>query len=390
MPDWSQSIAQGVSLMCKRGWFHLRFYDKTRTPPAKTVSLETTHEGIARRKANDLYRQYETGHHDPWGQRQDTFLGNALEAYIEDRRRDGVRPKTIATYEDRIGRLKASLGADTPLSAITDKDIRREVIRPGLRKMSQYTRYQSLHAFFQWCVENRMMAENPVRLMRRPDKPPSVPKYITQEQFYALIDQIKADYEEKRSMLRNPDEIIWLVPLLFVAVYTGLRMDELASLTWDSVTLPDEGQAWINVSDRDLVAKANSFGRIPIPPVAALILRSLPRRGDRVFLTPNGKVLHQSNLLRALKAQVRRAGLPDYVNMHTFRHSYASWLVAAGEDLLRVQYLLRHKDVSTTRVYAHLAPDHLAASVNRVFSGRSRQSVNNSFDPASTPTLKKP
>lgn len=64
--------------------------------------------------------------------------------------------------------------------------------------------------------------------------------------------------------------------------------------------------------------------------------------------------VHESLVQKAIHAAVRKAGLTKRVTSHTFRHSFATHLLADGYDIRTVQELLGHKDVRTTMIYTHV------------------------------------
>jgi site-specific recombinase XerD len=63
--------------------------------------------------------------------------------------------------------------------------------------------------------------------------------------------------------------------------------------------------------------------------------------------------------------QKKSESLKD-VTWHIFRLTYISRLVMAGVDLRTVQELAGHKDIKMTTRYAHLAPAHKLAAVDRL------------------------
>lgn len=58
----------------------------------------------------------------------------------------------------------------------------------------------------------------------------------------------------------------------------------------------------------------------------------------------------------AIHMATKKAKIPKRVTAHTFRHTFASHLLAANVDLRTIQQLLGHSDIRTTMIYTHTVP----------------------------------
>ena len=182
----------------------------------------------------------------------------------------------------------------------------------------------------------------------------------------------------------TPDEIKRIInaasgrlrPLLLTAIFAGLRASELRGLRWEDVDLK-RGELHVRQrADRYGVIgkpKSGSSERtIPLGPLALNALREWKLacpKGELVFPTANGRIEHQSNIVRALKPVVvaaglkTRAGQAKYTGLHALRHFYASWCINRREDgglelpAKVVQERLGHASiVMTMDTYGHLFP----------------------------------
>ncbi len=80
--------------------------------------------------------------------------------------------------------------------------------------------------------------------------------------------------------------------------------------------------------------------------------RKLSRTG-LLFPAYHGTMTREA-VHRALDKAVLRAKLKQHVYPHLLRHSFATHLLEAGEDIRSVQILLGHVRITSTARYTHL------------------------------------
>lgn len=203
----------------------------------------------------------------------------------------------------------------------------------------------------------KLIGETPTEYISSIDR--KVIKPEQSEVMYLTIDELKAmiAYKPKHynKVLRNA--------FLF-ACFTGLRISDIRSLTWNDVFT--NGGLFVHKR----MIKTRKIVDVPLPESA---FDFLPNQGaakpnDLIFPSntlPNekGKLPTETNINILLRNWAKGAGVDKHITFHTARHTYATMLITQGVDLYTVQKLLGHTDPKTTMIYAEIVGAKKRAAV---------------------------
>ena len=279
-------------------------------------------------------------------------------AYAEDfeRWRQTHLPRSRKADQGKVAVLTEKLG-DRWLDELTASDIERALDAIAAKRApATRNRYRSfLSALFKRARREGHVASNPVRDVARLTENNSRLAFLSPDEEAAVFTALPVQYR----------------PHFVVSVHTGLRWSEQMGLTWRYV---DFLTGFLTIPR----SKHGGARRVPMNSVVRSVLVDLATRRTRhddpdepVFKPqPKQSALFFPQAIQRAQAALREQGrdasrLDGYV-WHSNRHSFASRLVMAGVDLRTLQELGGWKTASMVSRYAHLAPGHLAAAVERL------------------------
>jgi integrase len=146
-----------------------------------------------------------------------------------------------------------------------------------------------------------------------------------------------------------------LRPVVVTALHTGMRKEELLSLTWEAV---DMTHGFIRLTQ----TKNGKARALPFNETLWSLFSGLRTRQDIPWVFHDAHGRRYNDIRHPFERACEGAGLTDF-HFHDLRHTFASWLIMRGVALATVSNLLGHTSPTMTLRYAHLSPKHLTSAV---------------------------
>jgi integrase/recombinase XerD len=213
----------------------------------------------------------------------------------------------------------------------------------------------SIRGLHRFLVDEGECASDATADLVAPKLPRRLPKAITIDQMAALIDAAGGD-----SDVQIRDRA--LVELLYA---TGARISEVVGLNVDDVTAEDRLIRVRGKGGKQRIVPLGSYARDALDAYLVRVRPLFSARGaatPALFLGPRGARLSRQSAWLVVRAAAERAHVSGDISPHTFRHSFATHLLAGGADVRVVQELLGHSSVSTTQIYTLVTVDTLRES----------------------------
>jgi integrase/recombinase XerC len=221
------------------------------------------------------------------------------------------------------------------------------------RRTTIARKLSALRTFFDYLVREGVLSVNPAELVATPRQEKYLPKTLTVDEIFALMERSPAT-----GLLKLRDRAI--VELLYSC---GLRIGELAALNIGSV---DWATGLVRVRGKGNKERLVPIGRKAREAVQSYLdLRGAPAEDQPLFLNFRGGRLTARSMERNFKRQMLQAGILKEATPHALRHSFATHLLDGGADLRAIQELLGHASLSTTQKYTQVSLDKLMEVYDR-------------------------
>jgi integrase/recombinase XerC len=286
-----------------------------------------------------------------------------IDRYVRELERRGVSGHTVRAYAADLAQFLEYLSppesAPPEPQAIDVLTLREWLVGLYGQNLATVTIRRKLAAvrgLFGFLRREGLVKANVGRLVSTPKAPKRVPEVMTAGRANALVDGVGTGEPERPFPARDR--------AIFELLYgCGVRVSELAGIDLGDI---DRSERWLRVR-----GKGRKERQVPVPGKAAEALerylaeRAVVRDQSALFLNHRDGRLTDRGIRGIVKFYATLLSGDPSIHPHSFRHAYATHLLADGADLRAIQELLGHARLSTTQKYTQVSITDLMAVYDR-------------------------
>ena len=278
-------------------------------------------------------------------------FSDEVSAFLIDRQARGLSVNTVEFYRKELHWFADWLGSVDILD-VSATDLRRYLVHisesrnPG----GVHCAYRSLRAFFNWYEQEEISDEyvNPARKVKAPKVPDDQLIPVALPDLRAMLATCGKNFNGTRDRCA-----------LLALLDTGCRASEFVSLNVGDV----------NLGTGAVMVREGKGGKFRTVFLGAKCRRELVRylryrkgkASDALWVTSTGRRLTYAGLRQIVVRAAERAGVAC-PSLHSFRRAFALACLRSGMDLISLQRLMGHSDLTVLRRYLNQTSDDLAAA----------------------------
>jgi integrase len=213
----------------------------------------------------------------------------------------------------------------------------------------------TLSRVFTMAVDNQIIDSNPCRKVKRLRIGEERARVLEQDEELRLLEQLTG----WRS---------YLLPIVLVAIYTGMRRGEILSLTWSRV---DFTRNLIFVTETKWPGDPRRKKGVPMNDLVrnSLLALHASATSDLVFSKRQGGKRHYGAVVQAFQRACRDAGIHG-LRFHDLRHTFGTRLGELGVSPFTIAELMGHCNIKQTSRYVHPTDPGRAGAVKALNDAR--------------------
>ena len=280
------------------------------------------------------------------------WIEEARSGLVRNRSGDVYKPSAIRSYDSSLRRRVFPALGERKFSQVRRVDVQDlvdELHKGGLNASTVLCSILPLKAIYRRAIARGEVPINPTSGLEMPAIRGKRDRIVSPEQGVALLDALGAD-----------DRALWAT-----AMYAGLRCGELRALRWEDVEFLDGlinvRRGWDAIEGEITPKSRTGVRKVPMPTVLSGHLEALYGRSDG-----DGLVFGQDKPFDPRRVAIRaraawKARNLDGLTLHECRHTYASFMIAAGANAKALSTYLGHANIAITMDrYGHLMPGNEA------------------------------
>ena len=214
-----------------------------------------------------------------------------------------------------------------------------------LSQNSRHSYFNKFKAAIREAFDEKLFYDNPMKRVKAIPAGDTFREYLSLEELMILNETECDSAVLKRAAM--------------LSSLTGIRISDIINLKWENVKFGiEQGGTYLQFKSK----KPGVFVKINMSEEAAEFLGVRQEDNQKVF--PNLK--YSGYLNSILKVWVVRAGITKKITFHCFRHTFATLLLADGNDIYVVSKMLTHKTVKTTEIYTKVINNQKIKAANSI------------------------
>lgn len=216
----------------------------------------------------------------------------------------------------------------------------------------------SVRAFYNYLMTQKYVDTNPAYKLEAPHQEKKLPCILTTDEVVSLLAQPDSVVPPTSKSIRDK-------AMLELIYATGIKVSELISLAVEDIDL---SLGYIKCIGNG-TARIIPIGHVAISALEQYIgdvRNAMANEGENaLFVNCNGGRLTRQGFWKLIKEYTGKAGIEKDITPHTLRHSFAAHLIENGADIVAVQEMMGHKDISSTQMYTKLVKSRIRDVYNK-------------------------